>query len=566
MATTAQDLDELSINTIRTLSMDAVQKANSGHPGMPMGAAAMAYVLWTRFLKFNPADPHWFDRDRFVLSAGHGSMLLYSLLYLTGYDLGLEDIEQFRQWQSRTPGHPEYGHTAGVDITTGPLGQGFGNAVGMAMAEAFLAATFNRPGHQIVNHFTYGICSDGDLMEGVSAEAASLAGHLKLGKLIFLYDDNSVSLDGDTEMAFTEDRALRFEAYGWHTQTINGMDADAVERALTSAQAERDRPSLILARTHIGYGAPHKQDTSQAHGAPLGEDEVRAAKSFYGWDPNAHFEVPEDVLRSFREAVTRGSERQDDWNARWEAYRQSFPMEADEIERARARDFAADVFAELPVFDPKDGGLATRNASGEAINALAKHLPTLFGGSADLKSSTETEIKGSPPFQAGSMGGRNVWFGVREHAMGAAVNGMTVHGGVYAFGGTFFNFSDYMRPSVRLAALMEIPSVFVWTHDSVGLGEDGPTHQPVEQLMSLRAMPNFTLIRPGDANETVYAWRAALGNRAGPTGLVLTRQRLPILDRNRFAAAEGLLRGAYTVLDAPGGRPEVITIGTGSEL
>jgi len=566
MATTAQDLDELSINTIRTLSMDAVQKANSGHPGMPMGAAAMAYVLWTRFLKFNPADPHWFDRDRFVLSAGHGSMLLYSLLYLTGYDLGLEDIEQFRQWQSRTPGHPEYGHTAGVDITTGPLGQGFGNAVGMAMAEAFLAATFNRPGHQIVNHFTYGICSDGDLMEGVSAEAASLAGHLKLGKLIFLYDDNSVSLDGDTEMAFTEDRALRFEAYGWHTQTINGMDADAVERALTAAQAERDRPSLILARTHIGYGAPHKQDTSQAHGAPLGEDEVRAAKSFYGWDPNAHFEVPEDVLRSFREAVTRGSERQDDWNARWEAYRQSFPMEADEIERARARDFAADVFAELPVFDPKDGGLATRNASGEAINALAKHLPTLFGGSADLKSSTETEIKGSPPFQAGSMGGRNVWFGVREHAMGAAVNGMTVHGGVYAFGGTFFNFSDYMRPSVRLAALMEIPSVFVWTHDSVGLGEDGPTHQPVEQLMSLRAMPNFTLIRPGDANETVYAWRAALGNRAGPTGLVLTRQRLPILDRNRFAAAEGLLRGAYTVLDAPGGRPEVITIGTGSEL
>jgi transketolase len=566
MATISQDLDELSINTIRTLSMDAVQKANSGHPGMPMGAATMAYVLWTRFLRFNPSNPHWFDRDRFVLSAGHGSMLLYSLLYLTGYGLTLDDIEQFRQWGSRTPGHPEMHLTPGVEVTTGPLGQGISNAVGMAMAEAFLAATFNRPGHEIVNHYTYGICSDGDLMEGVSGEAASLAGHLKLGKLIFLYDDNNISLDGDTEMAFTEDRALRYEAYGWHIQTIDGMDAAAVERALNAARDERDRPSLILARTHIGYGAPHKQDTAQAHGSPLGEDEVRAAKSFYGWDPDAHFEVPEDVLRHFRLAVDRGSELEADWQTRWQAYRDAFPMQGDELERAQNREFAADVFADLPVFEASEQGIATRNASGDAINTLAKHLPTLFGGSADLKSSTETEIKGSPPFEPGSYAGRVVWFGVREHAMGAAVNGMVAHGGVYAFGGTFFNFSDYMRASVRLAALMEIPSIFVWTHDSIGLGEDGPTHQPIEQLMSLRAMPNFTLIRPGDANETACAWRAALENRSGPTGLVLTRQRLPIFDRGRFAAAEGTLRGAYTILDAPAERPDVIVIGTGSEL
>jgi transketolase len=436
----------------------------------------------------------------------------------------------------------------------------------MAMAEAFLAATFNRPGHEIVNHYTYGICSDGDLMEGISGEAASLAGHLKLGKLIFLYDDNNISLDGDTEMAYTEDRALRFEAYDWHVQKIDGMDAAAVQRSLTAARDERDRPSLILARTHIGYGAPHKQDTSQAHGSPLGEEEVRAAKSFYGWDPNAHFEVPEDVLRHFRSALEHGRQVETDWRERWDAYRRAFPMDADELERAQAREFAADVFADLPVVEPVDGGMATRNASGEAINAIAKHLPTLFGGSADLKSSTETEIKGSPPFETGSMGGRTVWFGVREHAMGAAVNGMVVHGGVYAFGGTFFNFSDYMRPSVRLAALMEVPSIFVWTHDSVGLGEDGPTHQPIEQLMSLRAMPNFTLFRPGDANETVYAWRAALENRSGPTGLVLTRQKIPVLDRARYAPAEGTLRGAYTVLDAPGENPQVIIIGTGSEL
>lgn len=574
MTTSVRNLDQLSINTIRTLAMDAVQRANSGHPGMPMGAATMAYALWTRFLKFNPRNPSWFNRDRFVLSAGHGSMLLYSLLYLTGYDLDLEDLRQFRQWESKTPGHPEYGRTAGVDVTTGPLGQGFGNAVGMAMAEAFLAATFNRPGHEIVDHYTYGICSDGDLMEGVSAEAASLAGHLGLGKLVFLYDDNNISLDGDTEMAFTEDRALRFEAYGWHVQTINGMDLDEVERALHAAREQQERPSLILARTHIGYGAPHKQDTAQAHGSPLGEDEVRAAKQFYGWDPDAHFYVPDDVLASCRRAVDRGQEWEAGWNRRFEAYALVYPADAEALKRAIARELPAGIFDDLPRFGPgfgnNVGSLATRNASGEAINVLAKHLPTLFGGSADLKSSTETEIKGDPPFEPGSRAGRNIWFGVREHAMAAAVNGMTVHGGVYAYGGTFFNFSDYMRPSVRLAALMQIPSIFVWTHDSIGLGEDGPTHQPVEQLMSLRAMPHFTLIRPADANETAYAWQAALENRSGPTGLVLTRQKLPVLDQSKYGSSAGLLRGAYVVLDSlldsNKAVPDVIIIGTGSEL
>ena len=566
MTSTIQDLDELSINTIRTLSMDAVQQANSGHPGMPMGAATMAYVLWKRFLRFNPSNPHWFNRDRFVLSAGHGSMLLYSLLYLTGYGLTLDDIEHFRQWDSRTPGHPEYGLTPGVDVTTGPLGQGFGNAVGMAMAEAFLAATFNRPGHEIVDHYTYGICSDGDLMEGVASEAASLAGHLKLGKLIFLYDDNNVSLDGDTEMAFTEDRALRFDAYGWHTQSIDGMDAIQVERALTLAREELDRPSLILARTHIGYGAPHKQDTSQAHGAPLGEDEVRAAKSFYGWDPEAHFRVPEEVLASFRSAVDRGRDLEAHWDRRWVAYERDYAADARALRRAIDRDLPEEAFRDLPRYAGDAGSLATRNASGEAINALAKSLPTLFGGSADLKSSTETEIKGAAPFEPGSRAGRNVWFGVREHAMGAAVNGMTAHGGVYAFGGTFFTFSDYMRPSVRLAALMGIPSVFVWTHDSVGLGEDGPTHQPIEQLMSLRCVPKLTMIRPADPNETAYAWRAALENHDGPTGLVLTRQRLPIIDQTKYGTADGLLRGAYVLLDSRDGPPELIIIASGSEV
>ncbi|MGI8554259.1 MAG: transketolase [Dehalococcoidia bacterium] len=566
MTTTTQNLDELSINTIRTLSIDTVQKANSGHPGLPMGAAAMAYVLWTRFMKFNPRDPGWFDRDRFVLSAGHGSALLYSLLYLTGYDLGMDDLQQFRQWESKTPGHPEYRVTPGVEVTTGPLGQGFANAVGMAMAEAFLGATFNKPGHEIINHYTYGICSDGDLMEGVCAEAASLAGHLKLGKLIFLYDDNSISLDGDTEMAFTEDRALRFEAMGWHVQRINGMDIGEVERAMRAAQEARDRPSLIDAKTHIGYGAPHKQDSSKAHGNPLGEDEVRAAKQFYGWDPDKQFYVPDDALANFRKAVDRGREWQQDWQQRWESYEQAYPDEARTLTQAIHDDLPAACFDDLPRYSPNDKPKATRNASGDAINVLAKHLPTLFGGSADLKSSTETEIRDDPPFEPGSYAGRNIWFGVREHAMGAAVNGMTAHGGIYGYGGTFFNFSDYMRGAVRLAALMNLPSIFVWTHDSIGLGEDGPTHQPIEQLMALRAMPELTLIRPADGNETSYAWRAALENKKHPTGLVLARQTAPYLDQSKYGSAEGLLKGAYVLLDAPNGRPEVILIGTGTEV
>ena len=566
MTVSTTNLDELAINTIRTLSMDAVQKANSGHPGLPMGAAGMAYVLWTRFMRFNPRDPGWFDRDRFVLSAGHGSMLLYRLLYLTGYDLTLDDIKQFRQFGSRTPGHPEYRVTPGVEVTTGPLGQGFANAVGMAMAEVFLAATFNRPAHTVVDHYTYAICSDGDLMEGVASEAASFAGHLKLGKLIVLYDDNNVSLDGPTQMAFTEDRCKRFDAYGWHVQQIDGMDVEAVQRALEAAKAERERPSFIAARTHLGYGAPHKQDTAAAHGSPLGEDEVRAAKQFYGWDPDVHFAVPDAALAHFRSAIDRGRDWQAEWQQRWAAYARAYPDEARTLTQAIDQQLPPDCFADLPRFGVEAKSMATRNASGEALNAIAKHLPTLFGGSADLKSSTETEIKGAPPFEPDSPTGRNIWFGVREHGMGGALNGLTVHGGVYPYGGTFFTFSDYMRPSVRLASLMEITPIYVWTHDSIGLGEDGPTHQPVEHLMALRVIPELTMIRPGDANETVYAWRAALENRHGPTGLVLTRQRVPIIDQNKYGSAEGLLRGAYVVLDAPGGQPEVILIGTGSEL
>ena len=566
MTVSTTNLDELAINTIRTLSMDAVQKANSGHPGLPMGAAGMAYVLWTRFMRFNPRDPGWFDRDRFVLSAGHGSMLLYSPLYLTGYDLTLDDIKQFRQFGSRTPGHPEYRVTPGVEVTTGPLGQGFANAVGMAMAEVFLAATFNRPAHTVVDHYTYAICSDGDLMEGVASEAASFAGHLKLGKLIVLYDDNNVSLDGPTQMAFTEDRCKRFDAYGWHVQQIDGMDVEAVQRALEAAKAERERPSFIAARTHLGYGAPHKQDTAAAHGSPLGEDEVRAAKQFYGWDPDVHFAVPDAALAHFRSAIDRGRDWQAEWQQRWAAYARAYPDEARTLTQAIDQQLPPDCFADLPRFGVEAKSMATRNASGEALNAIAKHLPTLFGGSADLKSSTETEIKGAPPFEPDSPTGRNIWFGVREHGMGGALNGLTVHGGVYPYGGTFFTFSDYMRPSVRLASLMEITPIYVWTHDSIGLGEDGPTHQPVEHLMALRVIPELTMIRPGDANETVYAWRAALENRHGPTGLVLTRQRGPIIDQNKYGSAEGLLRGAYVVLDAPGGQPEVILIGTGSEL
>ncbi len=561
-----ENLDRLCINTIRTLAMDAVQKANSGHPGMPMGMADVAYVLWTRFLKHNPADPKWPDRDRFVLSAGHGSMLLYALLHLTGYDLPLEELKDFRQWGSRTPGHPEYGHTPGVETTTGPLGQGFANGVGMAIAERFLAATFNRPGFPIFDHYTYAIVSDGDLMEGISHEAASLAGHLRLGKLIYLYDDNDISIEGSTDITFTEDVAARFRAYGWHVQTVDGYDLAAIEAAIRAARAETDRPSLIICRTHIGYGSPNKQDTASVHGAPLGEEEVRLTKEALGWPPDARFLVPPEALAVFRRALDEGREAQARWEAMFERYAREYPKEAALLRRLWAGELPEGWEEAIPTFSPADGPLATRKASGVVLNALADALPTLIGGSADLAPSNATLLKGYEDFQRETPTGRNLRFGVREHAMGAILNGMALHGGVIPYGGTFLVFSDYMRPAVRLAAMMGVGVVYVWTHDSVWIGEDGPTHQPVEHLAALRAIPNLVLIRPCDANETAVAWKVALKRRDGPTALILTRQSLPILDRSGMAGPENLERGAYVLRDAPEGRPDIILIGTGSEV
>jgi transketolase len=578
----SSDLDELAINTIRFLSVDAVQKANSGHPGLPLGAAPMAYVLWTRFLKHNPSHPDWFDRDRFVLSAGHGSMLLYSLLHLTGYDLPLEQIKQFRQWGSQTPGHPERGSAPGVETTTGPLGQGFGNGVGMAIAEAYLAARYNRPGFEIVNHYTYAIASDGDLMEGVASEAASLAGHLRLGKLIYLYDDNRVSLAASTQVTFTEDRARRFEAYGWHTQTVaDGNDLKAIERALRAARAETERPSLILVRTHLGYGSPHKQDTFEAHGSPLGEEEVRLTKQALGWPTEPPFYIPDRALQHFRQALGQGEQAEAEWNARLADYAREFPDLAAEFQQAMRGELPTGWDADIPSFPADARGAATRVASGKVMSAIAPRLPTLVGGSADLDPSTHTMLKGLGDFEnptqaegdvQGSAGGgwnyagRNLHFGVREHGMGAVLNGMAAHGGIIPFGATFLIFSDYMRPPMRLAALMELHTIYVFTHDSIGLGEDGPTHQPVEQLANLRAVPRLVVIRPGDANETVVAWRVAIETRGRPVALVLSRQAVPTLDRSQFAPADGLRRGAYVLADAPDGRPDVILIASGSEL
>jgi transketolase len=581
MATETQTLDALSINTIRTLAMDAVQKAKSGHPGMPMGAATMAYVLWTRHLHFNPRNPSWPDRDRFVLSAGHGSMLLYSLLYLTGYDLTLEDLQQFRQWGSRTPGHPERGCAPGVEVSTGPLGQGAGNSVGMAIAERWLAAQFNRPNHTIVDHYTYAIVSDGDLMEGVAAEAASLAGHLRLGRLIFLYDANLITLSAATSVTFTEDVGRRFEAYGWHVQSVaDGNDLVAIDRALGEARKEADRPSLIIVRTHIGYGSPHKQDTFAAHGEPLGDDEVRATKRALGWPEDKTFYVPDEALRQFRQAVPKGEALEADWRRRMAAYRGAYPDLARAFEQALAGEISEGWESHLPTFAPQDGPLATREASGKTMNAIAPYVPTLIGGSADLDPSTHTMLRGQGDFESpagqgkdspqGAAGGiwgyagRNVHFGVREHGMGAILNGMAAHGGVRPYGATFLVFSDYMRPPVRLAALSDLPVIYVWTHDSVALGEDGPTHQPVEHLPSLRAIPNTLVLRPADANETVEAWRVALRHTKGPVALVLTRQKLPVLDRSGLGSASGVARGAYVLVDAPA--PDVILIATGSEV
>jgi transketolase len=566
----AQDLDTLCVNTIRMLAADAVQKANSGHPGMPMGTAAMAYALWTRHLRFNPKDPNWADRDRFVLSAGHGSMLLYALLHLTGYDLSLDDIRSFRQWGSATPGHPEFGHTPGVETTTGPLGQGFGNAVGMALAEVRLAAEFNRPNHQIIDHRTYAIASDGDMMEGVQSEAASLAGHLGLHKLTVLYDDNHITIDGATDISFSEDVGKRYEAYGWHVQAVHdGNDIEAVSTAIAAANAEHERPSLIAVRTHIGFGSPNRHDSPKAHGEPLGEEELRLTKENLGWPVDAMFEIPAAAAEHFGAAVERGAAWQAEWDERRQRYREEFPGEAEELERRLARQLPAGWDADLPAYGDDAAPLATRAASGKALNALAGHVPELIGGSADLAGSNKTAIDGGGDFARGAYEGRNLHFGVREHGMGAILNGIALHGGLLPYGGTFLIFSDYMRPSMRLAALMGQQVIYVFTHDSIGVGEDGPTHEPIEQVASLRAMPNMTIIRPADADETSVAWRVAMQHRSGPTALVLTRQKLPMLAAVEASAApaEGLERGAYVVVDcADDGDPDIILIATGSEV
>ncbi len=577
----SSDLDQQCINTLRFLSVDMVQNANSGHPGLPLGAAPMAYVLWTKHLKHHPADPHWVDRDRFVLSAGHGSALLYSLLHVTGYELSLDDLKQFRQWGSKAPGHPEYGHTPGVEITTGPLGQGLANAVGMAIGEAHLAARYNRDGHEVIDHRTWAIVSDGDLMEGVASEAASLAGHLKLGKLICLYDDNYVTLAAGTDITFSEDRAARFAAYGWQTIKVDdGNDVAAIDAALSTARAETSRPSLILVRTHIGYGSP-EQDSFKAHGAPLGVEDVRKTKERLGWPREPDFLVPESVRRHFRKALDHGRQAQSDWQSRLDGYTKAFPELAQELDGRLRGELPPDWDADIPVFPADAKGIATRVASGQVMNAIARKLVALFGGSADLDSSTHTNLKGLGDFnptattnqdtqgsdEAGwSHAGRNLHFGVREHAMGAIANGLAVHGGFLPYGSTFLIFSDYLRPSIRLAALMGLHVVHVFTHDSIALGEDGPTHQPVEQLASLRAIPNLTVIRPADANETAVAWKVAVASQNRPVLLALTRQNLPTLDRRHCASADGLRQGAYVLRDAEDGKPTLILLASGSEV
>lgn len=563
-----RDIDDLCINTIRTLSMDAVQQANSGHPGTPMALAPLAYVLWDRILRYNPKNPAWVDRDRFVLSAGHASMLQYAILHLTGYDLSLEELKKFRQWQSRTPGHPEYGHTPGVETTTGPLGQGIMNGVGMAMAEAHLASVYNRPGHDVVDHRTYVFCGDGDLMEGVSHEAASLAGHLGLGKLICVFDDNHITIEGSTSLSCSDNAVSRFEGYGWHVLDLGDQanDLEALATAFTKAQAETDRPSLIIVRSHIGFGSPNRQDTSSAHGEPLGEEEIRLTKKEYGWPEDEKFLVPDQVREHLGRAVGRGGELEEEWNRRVEAYRRDHPELAEQFLSAIAGELPAGWDADIPVFSPEKGSVATRAASGTVLNAFAAKVPWLVGGSADLSPSTKTLIAGSGYFARGSFGERNIAWGIREHAMCSCASGMALHGGVRPFGATFFVFSDYARPAIRLAALMGLPVIYVMTHDSIGVGEDGPTHQPVEHLASLRAMPNLCIIRPADANETAHAWRAAMERTTGPTMLVLTRQNLPIMDRSVLGAAEGVKNGAYILAREEKAAADVILIATGSEV
>jgi transketolase len=560
-----QNIDQLSINTLRMLSIDMVQKANSGHPGLPLGAAPMAYALWTSFLNYNPSNPKWINRDRFVLSAGHGSALLYSLLHLTGYGVSLDDIKHFRQVGSKTPGHPENLLTPGVEVTTGPLGQGFGNGVGMAMAEAHLSALYNRDHFAIIDHYTYGIVSDGDLMEGISSEAASLAGHLKLGKLIYLYDDNHISLDGPTSLSFTEDVIKRFEAYGWHTQYVDdGNDLNAIENAINNAQNETQKPSIIAVHTIIGYGSP-LQNSNKSHGSALGEENVKKTKEFFGWDPNKIFFIPDGVRENMEQQGKKGAQTEQQWNALFNNYKSSFPKEAANIELSLAGNYPENWTIKLPVFKLSDGALATRQASGKTLKALKKIIPWIFGGSADLASSNEMPVEGYLSFQPGHYEEDNIWFGVREHAMGAALNGMAAHVGLKAYGGTFLTFSDYMKGAIRLAALSHQPVMYVFTHDSIGLGEDGPTHQPIEHVAALRAIPNMVTIRPGDANETVHAIRIAMLRKDGPVALILCRQKLPVIDQEKLPSAENVEKGAY-ILKEGEGKIQLILIATRSEL
>ena len=565
VAKTHRSIDDLCINTIRTLAMDAVQEANSGHPGAPMGLAPAAYLLWTRFLKHNPKNPNWFDRDRFVLSAGHASMLLYSLLYLTGYKISLKEIKNFRQWGSQTPGHPEYGHTPGVETTTGPLGQGFANAVGMAMTERHLAAVFNRGNQKIIDHYTYVMCGDGDSMEGVASEAASLAGHLGLGKLICIYDDNKISIEGSTAIAFTENVAARFRAYHWQVlQVKDGNDLTAIQEALKNAKAETTKPSLIALRTHIAYGSPNKQDSHDAHGAPLGVEEVRLTKENLGWPANKKFHVPDQALKVFRKCLQKGQKAEASWKKKTDAFARKHPDLAKEWQAAITGKPARGWDAKVPTF-ANHKPIATRAASGMVLNALAEKLTNLIGGSADLAPSNNTLIKSSFDFQKGSYAGRNIRFGVREHAMGAILSGMALHKGVYPYGGTFLVFADYCRPAIRLAALMKLPVIYVFTHDSVAVGEDGPTHQPVEHLAALRAIPGLVVIRPADATETAAAWRVAVKTSNAPVALILTRQSLPVLNRKKYPSAVALSKGGYILADS-NGTPDVILIGSGSEV
>ncbi|TCZ73575.1 transketolase [Paenibacillus albiflavus] len=566
-----RSIQEKAVNAIRTLGIDAIEKSNSGHPGIVMGAAPMSYVLWTQHMKHNPVNPSWINRDRFVLSAGHGSMLLYGLLHLCGYDVTIDDIKNFRQWGSRTPGHPEYGHTAGVDATTGPLGQGVGMAVGMAMAEAHLSAVYNRDDYSVIDHNTYVICGDGDMMEGVASEAASMAGHLKLGKLIMLYDSNNISLDGKLDMAFTENVAKRYEAYGWQVLRVEGEnDLEAISKALAEAKADPTRPTLIEVKTTIGYGSPNKAGVGGhggTHGSPLGKDEAKLTKEFYGWPLEPDFFVPEDVREHYAQVKVNGAKAEEAWTAMFVKYEAAYPELAKQFNQATSNKLPEGWDADLPTYSPSDKGIATRAASGNAINAIASKLPLLIGGSADLASSNNTEIKGEGPFHAEDYSGRNLWFGVREFAMGAAMNGMSLHGGLRVYGATFFVFSDYLRASIRLAALMKQPVIYVLTHDSIGVGEDGPTHEPIEQLPALRIIPGMTVLRPADATETSEAWRYAVSQNDGPVALVLTRQALPNLEGSVKSARELLQKGAYVVADAPEGtRPDAMILATGSEV